>query len=306
MNLRRRMHIPAVACALLLAATSAWADTPIDETRTLDPDGRIEIDNLKGRIDVEAWDRPEVKITGSLGDGVEKLEISGNARGLSVRVKYPNRGGFGFLSSDNTGPTRLHLMVPIRAELEIDSVAADVDVMGVAPAEVSIDSVSGNVTVVGAPRELAVESVSGDLRVTSNSREVDLATVSGDIRLGGRIDGEVSVGTVSGDADIAVHETAVRSVSATTVSGDITLRTALAAGGEIAMESVSGDIDLRLPASLSAEVRGESFSGDLDAPDARIERPRHGPGASFEHRYGSGDGEISIETFSGDARLRLE
>lgn len=306
MNLHRRMPIAAVACILLLAASGAWADTPINETRALDPDGRIEIDNLKGRIDVEAWDRPEVKITGSLGEGVEKLEIEGNARGLSVRVKYPRRGGFGLLSSDNTGPTRLHLMVPIRAELEIDSVAADVDVMGVAPAELSIDSVSGNITVVGAPRELSVESVSGDLRVTSNSREVDLATVSGDIRLGGRIDGEISVGTVSGDADIAVHETAVRSVSAATVSGDIMLRTALAAGGEIAMESVSGDIDLRLPAALSAEVRGESFSGGLDAPGARIERPRHGPGASFEHRYGSGDGEITIETFSGDGRLRLD
>lgn len=306
MNPRRRMPITAVVCALLLAASSAWAGTPINETRALDPDGRIEIDNLKGRIDVEAWDRPEVKITGSLGEGVEKFEIDGNERRLRVRVKYPNRGGFGFLASDNTGPTRLHLMVPIRAGLEIDSVAADVDVMGVAPAKVSIDSVSGNVTVVGAPRELSIESVSGDLRVTSNSREVDLATVSGDIRLGGRIDGEISVGTVSGDADIAVHESAVRSVSTTTVSGDIRLRTALAAGGGIAMESVSGDIELRLPAGLSARVRGESFSGELDAPDARIERPRHGPGASFEHRYGSGDGEISIETFSGDARLRLD
>jgi hypothetical protein len=53
-------------------------------------------------------------------------------------------------------------------------------------------------------------------------------------------------------------------------------------------------------------VSGESFSGDLDAPGADIERPKYGPGSSFEHRYGSGNGEIRIETFSGDAELILE
>src|SRR5690606_22931891 len=180
-TVRHRILAPSIAFALLVAATAAWADTPIDETRALDPDGRIEIDNLKGRIDVEAWDRAEVRITGSLGEGVEKLEIDGDNRSLSVRVKYPRRGGLGFRSGDNTGPTRLHVMVPLRADLEIDSVAADIDVVGVAPAEVSIDSVSGKVVLVGAPRELSVETVSGDLRVTSNSRDVDIASVSGDI-----------------------------------------------------------------------------------------------------------------------------
>ena len=284
-TVRHRILAPSIAFALLVAATAAWADTPIDETRALDPNGRIEIDNLKGRIDVEAWDRAEVRITGSLGEGVEKLEIDGDNRSLSVRVKYPRRGGLGFLSGDNTGPTRLHVMVPLRADLEIDSVAADIDVVGVAPAEVSIDSVSGNVVLVGAPRELSVETVSGDLRVTSNSRDVDIASVSGDIRLAGRLDGKVDLETVSGDAVIEVHESLVRSVSATSVSGDLELRATLAAGGEISMESVSGDVV---------------------APDARIERPRHGPGASFRHRAGSGDGEISVETFSGDARLRLD
>ena len=45
---------------------------------------------------------------------------------------------------------------------------------------------------------------------------------------------------------------------------------------------------------------------DLKAPGANIIRPKHGPGASFSNRYGSGDGQVSIETFSGDAVLRLE
>lgn len=302
-----RSALTGVATAsFLLASAGVHAQSAINQTHALDPEGRVEIDNVKGRIQVEAWDRPEVRITGTLGKGVEKLEVEGDRGHLSIEVKYPNRGGFGLFSSDNTGPTDLQVMVPIRAELEIDSVAANVDVKGVAPREVSIDSVSGDVVLVGAPAELSIDSVSGDVRATTNSRSVDVASVSGDIHLSGRLEGEVGVETVSGNADVGVHESSVRSLSGSSVSGDLRIRTALVSGGDISLETVSGDVDLRLPANLSAEVRGESFSGDLEAPGARIERPEHGPGSSFQHRYGNGDGDISIETFSGDARLQLD
>ena len=291
---------------LLLASAAAFAATPIDQTRPLDPDGRIEIENLKGRIEVQAWDRPEVQIRGSLGKGVEKLEIEGDRQQLSVRVKYPNRGGLGFLSGDTSEPTELLLMVPQRANLAIESVAAEVAVTGVAPRELAIDSVSGDVTVVGAPNEADIDSVSGDLRLTINSSDVDVESVSGDVDLRGRLNGEVSVETVSGQLEVAVHESSVRRLGAASVSGDIRIGTTLAPRGEISLETVSGDIDLRLPLNLSANVQGESFSGDITAPGAEIERPRHGPGSSFRHRYGNGDGEISLETFSGDARLQLD
>lgn len=296
-----------LGASLLLAGTAvALAATPIDETRPLDPDGRIEIENLKGRIDVQAWDRPEVRIEGSLGKGVEKLEIDGDRNHLSVRVKYPNHGGMGFLSGDNTEPTHLRLMVPLRAELEIDSVSASIDVRGVAPRELSVDSVSGDIAVVGAPGEVGIDSVSGDLTLTLNSSNVDVESVSGDVDLRGRLDGEVSVETVSGRIDITGHESSVRSLSGSSVSGDMRITTALAPGGEISLEAVSGDFELHLPSNLSANVRGESFSGDLDVQGAQVDHARHGPGSSVRHRYGSGKGEITLETFSGDARLQLD
>ena len=42
----------------LVAALPAIAATPIDETRPLDADGRLQVENLKGLIEVRAWDRP--------------------------------------------------------------------------------------------------------------------------------------------------------------------------------------------------------------------------------------------------------
>jgi DUF4097 and DUF4098 domain-containing protein YvlB len=130
--------------------------------------------------------------------------------------------------------------------------------------------------------------------------------VSGDVLLQGRMDGELHVETVSGQIDANSRGERLRRASVATVSGDADVRVALDKGGELKAESVSGDLRVRMPRALSARVSGESFSGDLEAPGADIERPRYGPGASFTHRYGSGDGVIRLETFSGDAVLVLE
>ncbi len=288
-----------VAIALACAALApAWAATPIDQVRPLDPRGRVEIDNLKGRVEVRAWDRQEVRVTGSLGDGVEKLVIDGDRDELRIEVKYPNR-------SRNTEPTMLVVQVPLQAELEIETVSADIDVHGVAPRELSLQSVSGDIVANGAPRRASVESVSGDVNLTFNSSEVEASTVSGDLVVAGRLTGEASVETVSGDLRFDSRGERLRKFSAGSVSGNIAARLALAEAGEIRMESVSGDLGLDLPKDLSAEVSGESFSGDLSAPGAKIQREDFGPGSSFHQRYGDGKGEIRLETFSGDARLRL-
>jgi DUF4097 and DUF4098 domain-containing protein YvlB len=294
---------PLLLSVLLALTATATAATPIDQVRPLDPTGRVEIENLKGRIQVRAWDQPQVKISGSLGDGVEKLIVEGDRRNLVVKVQYPKNSGWG---GNKTGPTDLVLMVPLRAELDIESVSADVDVSGVAPARIGIQSVSGDVALAGAPGEVEVETVSGDQRLTVNSGDVQAQSVSGNVMLRGRMNGDIDTETVSGDIDVAVNGERINELTANTVSGDASIRTAIAAKAEIKLESVSGDLLLVLPRDVSAHVRGSSFSGELAAPGATITKPEHGPGSSFSTRYGSGDGDINIETFSGNAQVRLE
>jgi DUF4097 and DUF4098 domain-containing protein YvlB len=301
-----RRHVHALTLALCAAMSSAplFAATPINQTRPLDPRGTLEIDNLKGRIQVQAWDRNEVQVTGTLGKGVEKLVIEGDSDRLEVKVQYPER--IGSWRGDRTEPTDLRLMVPLQANLEIDSVSADIDVDGVAPGELEIDTVSGNVTVAAAPVRASIESVSGDLRLTLNTGKASSESVSGDVHLSGRLDGEVKVETVSGDIRVDSRGERIHRLSTGTVSGDAEIRVALASGGQIRTETVSGDVRLHLPKNTSARLEGETFSGDLRAPDASIKREEFGPGATIRARYGSGAGEIHLESFSGDAILVLE
>lgn len=291
-----------IASMLALASSIAvpvHAATPIDQTRPLDPRGRVEIDNLKGTVEVHGWDRPEVRLTGSLGDGVEKLLVDGDGKVLRIKVKYPRRSG-------RAEPTSLILQMPLRANLEIDTVSADIGVDGMASRDMSLESVSGDITANGAPGRSKVVSVSGDINLTFNSGNVDVSTVSGDLVLNGRLNGKVSVETVSGDVRVDSKGETLSSFRAGTVSGDIQARMALAGDGIVKMESVSGDLLLIMPHDLSAQLSGESFSGALKAPGARIEREEYGPGSSVHARYGAGKGEIRLESFSGDAELRLQ
>lgn len=132
-----------------------------------------------------------------------------------------------------------------------------------------------------------------------------METVSGQLAVQGRLNGTVALESVSGDIRLDALGERMRKLTASTVSGDMDLKLGLAEDGEIRMESVSGDLRLRLPADLSAQVSAESFSGDLAAPGAKIRKEEFGPGSSFRVRYGSGRGNVRIQTFSGDARLTL-
>jgi DUF4097 and DUF4098 domain-containing protein YvlB len=303
---RTTLHPNVIALALFacLGSTSVLAATPIDQTRPLGANGRIEIDNLKGHIKVRAWDRNAVHVTGSLGTGVEKLIVEGTGDHLVVRVQYPKQ--LGAWRGDRSGPTDLQLQVPLRASLDIQSVSADVDVDGVAPGDLGIDTVSGDIVAAAAPRHADINSVSGSQRVTINSDDVKVESVSGAIQLRGRLNGRVHAETVSGKLSIDTAGERLRQLSAGTVSGEVDVRAGLADGGGIKAETVSGDIRLHMPRALSARVSAETFSGSLKAPGANVKKEEFGPGSSVEQQYGNGSGDVRMETFSGDAELSLE
>ena len=286
--------------AALALSAPAFAQSPIDQTRPLAADGRVSIENLKGRVQVRTWDRAEVRITGTLGRGVEKLEIDDGGESLSIIVRYPETSGW--RSSDQTGPTDLEVTLPRTASVEVEAVSADIDAAGTGGMQLELASVSGDVLVRGSKaRQVRVESVSGDVDAEIESRDVAAESVSGDVRLVGRIGGRVHIGAVSGD--LTLSSGVVERLTVETVSGNAKLDTALAAGGRIDAESVSGDVDLTVPAATSARLRVESFSGTIRSPVGKVETEEFGPGSHLDARLGAGDGDISLESFSGNVRI---
>ena len=291
--------LPRLTCltASLLLALPALAATPIDQTRPLAADGSLRIENIKGQVVVRTWDRPEVHVTGSLGEGVEKLEIGPGGDSLSIKVKYPNSGGGWFGSGNRSEPSRIEVRMPAGASLDVDVVSAEVDLEGLAGRRLAVDSVSRS-------GEARFDLVSGDLEAELDSEDISVDTVSGDVRLSGRGGGELGVDTVSGDADLAFQS--LRRVVMDSVSGDLDLRTGLAPSGRISADTVSGGVRLRLPADTSARLSVETFSGGISSPVGDVKTEKYGPGKTLEARLGGGEGEVRLVTFSGGVRISID
>ncbi len=284
------------------------AATPINQTRALNADGEIKVENISGLIKVRVWNQAKVQITGSLGEGAEKLVIEGDARSLHIKVKYPERKGgwFNWGGSVNIKEgTHLELMVPVKAALALEAVSANIDVQGSAAPRISINSVSGDSSVLASsPGKLSVESVSGNVSLKLTSPQVSVNTVSGDMKILGHLNGRLEIETVSGNVEL---DTPILSqLHFNSVSGDGRFLTSLRNDGRVDMNSVSGDLRLSLPKTSSAEFKVESFSGDISSAIGKVVKEEYGPGQSLNARVGDGKSRIDMNTMSGDISIELK
>lgn len=281
---------------------TAFAGTPIDEKRAADPDARIEISNAKGSVAVSGWDRAEIAITGTLGDGARPLKIEGSGSDLRIKVEAGDKQGwFSWGADSRMGASDLEVKVPKSASLKIGVVSANVTLSGVDGASLDVESVSGKLRLDSGAREVDVDSVSGNVELVGTAGKAHVETVSGGIRtrgLGGRIKYE----TVSGDVD-AEHGN-YRELDASTVSGDVTLRGEPSTDARIDIESMSGSVRLYIPESFPARLRASSFSGTIRSDFGQVKREEYGPGSSLDASIGQASGQVSIETFSGDVDIR--
>src|SRR5579863_5370909 len=143
-----------ICAALLLSAPAAWCGEPINEQRALNADARISVNNIAGEISVQAWDKNQLSLTGELGSGADKLEITGDASALNILVKMPKKS--------SAEDSRLLLRVPAGVSVDLQGVSADVKVQGLRGA-VSVNSVSGDVRLDVASAKVNAQTVSGDL-----------------------------------------------------------------------------------------------------------------------------------------------
>ncbi len=164
---------------LAMLPLPAAADTALDARAQASSDGRVEIHNRVGSIDVEGWTRPEVEVTGRLGRGSERLDF--NAEGGFVRIEVVVPPG----DMVWVGASKLVVRVPSGSELEVVAGRGDVTVRGVTGPQ-TVQALNGKVT-------LSVEP--------GSNRPVDISSILGDVRLDivGTPDAQFEFTTVSGE-----------------------------------------------------------------------------------------------------------
>jgi DUF4097 and DUF4098 domain-containing protein YvlB len=279
--------------AVLAAGPVALAGTPIEERAPADPAGQVEVSNTAGSVVITGWPRNEVEVTGTLGEGTERLEFSSSGKLTRVKVVLPRQ-------SSRVEGTALVLKVPAGSALAVHTVSADVTAAGVRGSQ-RLQSVSGNINTEAAAEDVECKTVSGDIKVKGSGQHalLTVTTVSGDADLS-RVAGEVNGNTVSGNFSVVTGDTSRSRLRST--SGDLGLRGRLAPDARIDFESISGNVRLDLQGPVGAEFDVSSFNGDIRNcfGPAPVRTSEYAPGRELRFREGAGTGRVRIKTLNGD------
>ena len=322
-----KLSITAVTVAALLMAGPACAQQQVDQRRPASASGTVDVSVPTGSVRVVSWSRNEVRVTGSVGRGAERLEFSGSGARTTVAVIFPRNGR-------NVRGSDLDVYVPAGSRVSVRSISAEAEVRGVRGA-VEVTTVSGGVQVEGRPASVDATSQSGDIEVDANTGRVNAGSTSGNVRVDGTVRNEVEARTVSGDIEVEADalslraETVSGTVRATSVGGRATVRTvsgdarvegprlrgdfqtvtgslvlvgALDPRGTSTASSHSGDVELRLRSGAAVQAEITTFSGDVETAisGARVTRVSR---REQQVSVGNGGARVELRTFSGSIRI---
>ncbi len=292
LTVNRSIGILVLTASLLVATTASARD--VDETIDAAADGRVDIVNISGSVDVFGWSNNSVRVTGELGNRVEELILERDGDRVLVKVKVPRNNSSGIASE-------IEVYVPERSSIDVSTVSADITVEDV-EGEQKLHTVSGDVEARSVGSDVSAQSVSGDVTIEAERQsdaETSANTVSGDVVLT-NLRGVVTAEAVSGD--VTVDQGSFRRASLNSVNGEIIFRAGLRDDGRLTIETINGDVDVQFAGAVSARFDVDTFNGHIDncfGPKA-VRTSKYAPGLELSFTEGSGDGRVSISTLNGD------
>jgi len=283
------------AATLVVPWSLVHAGRAIHELRNADPQGDIEIVNVSGTVEIDGWNRNEVEVSGTVGDSVERVDVTGAGNRTSIHVLSRSAHSW---NSDNEADLVIH--VPAKSRVSATLVSADLKITGVL-GDLKLQTVSGNVGG-DAGGDVRATTVSGNVRLTAHAaKAIEIRTISGDIQLMGG-GGDVDLTTVSGTATIELTD--VTRARLKSISGDVSATLTLQPDGQMEGESVSGNVNLMFANEPSAEFDVQSFSGDIkNCFGPKPAESRYGPGSRLQFKNGEGHAHVRVNTKSGDVKL---
>jgi hypothetical protein len=185
--------------ALALNATLAGAtdDQPLvteefHHTYPLNPNGRVEVQNINGAVHIAAGDGNEVKVDAikraedeqELKD--EEIHVDASADSISIETKYHQREETWHNSHHRGAEVEYTLTVPRNARLdEIKLINGRLDITDVT-GEVRASCINGKLVARGLAGEVKLQTINGPLEADFNQEHatpIELSSVNGPVRL---------------------------------------------------------------------------------------------------------------------------
>jgi DUF4097 and DUF4098 domain-containing protein YvlB len=246
-----------------------------EKTVRLGRNGRLELTNFSGDVEIAGGSGDEAKITATKithSNNEQAARAALSAMGIEVTerpggvtiVAQPTRG------RSNSVEVNYVISVPSGTSLDLKTYSGDVTIRNLA-GDVHLKSYSGDIVVRDGKPALDLESISGDVSIEQiESERVKVNSISGDVIFRGKLSksGRYELSTNSGDVQVITDGGASFNLEARTFSGD-----------------VSSDFSLKLgtlPSSLAGNGRGARRNNDISGT------------------VNDGGALLSLHSFSGD------
>jgi len=245
-----KKQLTLVTILSLSTITGVFADVKdtIEKSFDVSQQAVLRLANLNGGVDIEGWDKNEIKITAIItADDQEdrdriKIQFHQSSNDVSVETEYEKQLPWG--RNDSSGRVDYKVMVPFGASLaEIDLVNGLL-VIDKVKGEIKANTVNGAINVQGLADDVELNSVNGSIKATyhqiDNIDDIDLTTVNGSIKLylpselSATINAETMHGSIKTAFGLSSNKKVFsgRSLSGSVGRGDININ----------LESVNGSI----------------------------------------------------------------
>jgi hypothetical protein len=307
------------------AADKEKYEEKFEKTESLARDGKVEIRNISGDVQVKTWDRNEVKIDAQKvskastmekakenaqkvtievykEDGILKIETKypkTSIKGLSVSISYtvviPSQAAINARSvSGNV------FLENIGGKAEANAVSGNVEIMKAGNGAKG-ESVSGDVTVVDVENGAYCKTVSGNIEARNISGNADLNCVSGDV-IAENIRGDVEAETVSGSVKMmGISKADV--VKGKALSGSVIYEGEINPNGRYTLDAHSGRIEMRIPAGSAFDFEASTFSGDINTEFEIVASGKLSK-KKIKGSVNGGGADVMLKSFSGDIYLK--
>lgn len=284
-----------------------------ERIKTVEPGGRIFIENISGSVIVTGWDQNKIEVKGRLGEDVERLTFDSSGGDTRIKVVVP-KGRKRKIKSE------LIVHVPHRSSLDIETVSASIEIKRVEARAHRFETISGNINLYKTTGDLDLETVSGNIEIEDATSDIQAESISGRIEIGGDAD-SISAESVSGRIElygvknrvqaesisgrIEVQGKNVEELELETISGRVSFMGNLTDDAEVDVSALSGSVtlDIGRPIEGTYDLRTGSGSINCSFGPEIPQGQRRGPGRSVRFEYGDGGADIRVETFSGSINI---
>lgn len=276
------MNVTTKGLAALCLGVSVWAagsvlGVPADAAEIkrvnervfpFSPGGELHLENKNGRITVEAWARPEVRIqiTRSVRAGddakarelLKKLKADVEVRQGRVDIvsRFPRRQesiGLWDILGRKVASLQIHYYVQVPRETDV-----------------TLETSNGEIRVRGVNGDLEASTTNGDVRVAQAEGQIELSTTNGEVELTGA-SGSARARTTNGSVVAEVRAVGPKDgVELSTSNGNVEVYLPNDVKATLQAQTTNGRVSVAFPVTTRGVMSSKTVRGTINGGGAAI------------------------------------